>query len=340
MNDDKEFNHPAYLNIPLFILQDPKLDFFNKFLFGLFWSFSVSGKKHHKVSNPYLASLFGVNESYIGKRLKELESLKYIKRTIVKYKRVIEVTYLVYDHVDTGENGANLALAPPVGVPSTNIELPPPTGVPPSSCRSTLPPPTGVPDNILDIKSIKKQTPISPSGKKKGFGIDEMLADNPFNICESQLLDWIEVRKGKRAKLTSTAWEQAKSNLAKLEKAGLCPRTCFKTAVGNGWAGVEFRYFAQDIEAAKKTPVIRSVDDAQLREQLKQQAIEREQKEEVAKEREKKEAPAFMKQLKITHAERMAQQEAERLELGLSVTEYHEELIKRANQKRMSDNPV
>jgi hypothetical protein len=328
-DDDREFNHPAYLNIPLFILQDQKLDFFNKFLFGLFWSFSVSGKKHHKVSNPYLAALFGVNESYIGKRLKELEELKYIKRTIVKYKRVIEVTFLVYDHVDTGENGANIALVPPVGVPSTNIELPPPTGVPPSSCGSTLPPPTGVPDNILDNISIKKQTPISPKGVK--FGLEDILKDNPFNIPESVLTDWMVVRKNKRAAMTATAWKRTNDNLAKLHKAGLCPIDCFEKAVGNSWAGVEFRYFTQDIEATKKTPVIRSVDDAKLREELKQQAIAREKKEEEAKEREKSQAPKFMKQLKVTQAERMAKQEADRLKLGMSVTEYHDYITKKPN---------
>ncbi len=330
MNDDKEFNHPAYLNVPLFILQDEKLDFFNKLLFGLFWSFSVSGKKHHKVSNPYLASLFCVNESYIGKRLKELEELKYIKRTIVKYKRVIEVTHLVYEPVDTGENSPNIALAPTVGVPSTNIELPPPVGGPPSSCRRTLPPPVGVPDNIVDINSIKKQTPISPKGVK--FCLDDILQDNPFNIPETVLADWLLVRKNKRAAMTATAWKRTNDNLSKLFKAGLCPIDCFERAVGNSWAGVEYRYFSQDIEAAKKTPVVRSVDDAKLREELKQKAIAREKKEEEAKEREKSHAPQFMKQLKQSHSERMAQQEAERIKLNMTVTEYHEHLIKKPNK--------
>ena len=94
-----EYNHPLYVNTPYFVLQDKNLDFFNKYLFSLFWSFSVSGKKI-KMSNGYISSLFQIDIKHVGKRLKQLEDLGYIKRVTKNFKRVIEVLLRPYDDID------------------------------------------------------------------------------------------------------------------------------------------------------------------------------------------------------------------------------------------------
>lgn len=329
MKDDKEFHHPAYINIPYFVLKEKRLDLFNKLLFSFFWSFSVAGKKI-KASNDYLADLFGVTDKHIQNRIKMLEDLGFINRKMVKYKRVIEITHLVLTEVESDSGSPNLSLVPPTVGASTNNELPPTTvGV--SHQPQLVPAPTTVGTyNKAIPKKDNKITPISPSGKKSSFSLSQMLEDNPFNIPEAVLADWIEVRKGKRAKLTPTAWEQANKNLVKLKEAGLDPNECFVKAVGNGWAGVEFRYFKQDIEAL--TPRPNKYLTADEREAAKQKSLQLEMKAQLAKQQEIQASKGFKDIVAKakTKAERDAEYEAKRKAMNMTVQEYSAYVLKQA----------
>lgn len=89
---DNNFNLPSFVNVPLFVLQESKLDFFNKFLFSFFWNLSQSGKSIFE-SNEYIAALFCVTERHVRNRIKELEEMGFIKRVVFKNKRYIEVLY-------------------------------------------------------------------------------------------------------------------------------------------------------------------------------------------------------------------------------------------------------
>lgn len=193
-------------------------------------------------------------------------------------------------------------------------------------------------ERLTSLGKKEKDPPISPKGEKKElFSLKQMLEDNPHQIPESMISDWLEVRKSKRAKMTATAWKGTNSVLQNLRNSGLNPVECFESMVTSGWQGIKVSYFEKEIAATKKTPVIRPVDDKELREKLKQQAIEREQKEQEAKEREKKEAPGIMKNIKSTLAERMAQHEAAIRESGLSKDEYHAKIV---NKRRLPEDSV
>lgn len=118
---NKDFNHPAYINIPYFVIKETRLDLFNKLLFSFFWSFSVSGKKVI-ASNQYLSSLFEVSERYIQTRIKMLEDMNFIKRKTLKYRRVIEINHFVLTPIDT-EDSTTIELGRSTDHPSANIEL-------------------------------------------------------------------------------------------------------------------------------------------------------------------------------------------------------------------------
>ncbi len=327
---DKEFNHPAYINIPYFVLKEKRLDLFNKLLFSFLWSFSVAGKKI-KASNDYLADLFEVSDKHIQNRLKMLEDLGFIKRTLVKYKRVIEITHLVLTNIES--DSPNLSLVPPTVGASTNIELPPTTvGVQHQPQLVSAPTTVGTYNKAIPKVDTKAITPISPKRGKSGFGLSEMLLNNPYDLPQNLLEDWMAVRKGKRATMTATAWNNSLKNIETLGKQGLSPERVLAIAITNSWAGLEVRYFKDYVGESKNTPVIKAVDDKELREKLKQQAIEREKKEEEAKERDRQQSGAFMKQLKLSHGERMAQQEADRKSRGMTTHEYHEFITKGVNK--------
>lgn len=117
----------------------------------------------------------------------------------------------------------------------------------------------GVHENVTPIptsnstkdisKDISVNAPENVNEKKtktknKSFGIVEMKADNPHNIDEDVLSDWLEVRKEKRQKMTATAWKETNDTLAKIEKQlKISPLEAFKKMVTKSWASVELEYF-------------------------------------------------------------------------------------------------
>lgn len=210
-------------------------------------------------------------------------------------------------------------------------------------------PPTGeMNPHINKDKNLNKEKinnpPISPQGGNKSisFSLTEMLEDNPFNIPESVLSDWLQVRKAKKAKLTATAWLQANTNLRKLKEAGLSPLDCFLKAVANGWAGVEFRYFDRDIDALKSKPRFPNAEERAANEQKIREREIKAQAEKQAEIEASKGFKSLMDEAKVrkTRHEIHQEQEAERLKMGLSVTEYHAYVLEKARQGTMQKDPV
>lgn len=111
----------------------------------------------------------------------------------------------------------------------------------------------------LNKESKKDKTPISPLGKKDVFGLSQMLEENPFNIPEQMISDWLDVRKSKRAKMTETAWKGTNSVLHKLNQLGLNPVECFESMVASGWQGIKVSYFEKEISALKQKQPLKYV---------------------------------------------------------------------------------
>jgi hypothetical protein len=76
------------------------------------------------------------------------------------------------------------------------------------------------------------------------FGVIELQANNPHDISEPMLTDWLEVRKAKKNKVTSTAWNKINRTLTAIHKElGINPIEAFETMVASGWQSLEIKYF-------------------------------------------------------------------------------------------------
>ena len=103
--------------------------------------------------------------------------------------------------------------------------------------------------NSLDSVNGKK-----PKTKKTDFGIEDMLADNPHNIDEEVLSDWIDVRKTKKNKVTATAWNSVNKTLVIIQKKiGIKPHDAFETMVASGWQSLKLEYFLNSNGTAATT---------------------------------------------------------------------------------------
>jgi hypothetical protein len=102
--------------------------------------------------------------------------------------------------------------------------------------------------------SVQKGTPI-PTNKptkrkninklisKRNFSLEDMLANNPFELEESLLKDWVVIREGKKAVITKTAWTKILSELQKCVDKGKDPKECFVIAVTAGWRSIKAEWF-------------------------------------------------------------------------------------------------
>lgn len=102
-------------------------------------------------------------------------------------------------------------------------------------------------ENDKEDDSLSKQTIPSKSSKIRStdsFDLSKLMADNPHDISEQMLLDWLEVRKTKKNKVTKTAWTRINRTLILIEKeVGVSPKVAFETMVANAWQSLEVSYF-------------------------------------------------------------------------------------------------
>jgi hypothetical protein len=112
---------------------------------------------------------------------------------------------------------------------------------------TTIPTSNTTKDNISkDILGNQLEDEIKQTSKpKKGtFGVKELKEDNPHDIPESMLSDWLEVRNVKKNKVTATAWNKINKTLSVIEqKLNIKPHEAFETMVTRAWQSLELEYF-------------------------------------------------------------------------------------------------
>ncbi len=107
----------------------------------------------------------------------------------------------------------------------------------------------GTSDEVADdekksLSVIPPREPKKPKPKKESFDLEKLLEDNPHCIAEQMLMDWLEVRKNKRNKVTQTAWNKINRTLSLIEQeTKIKAQDAFETMVTGGWQSLELKYF-------------------------------------------------------------------------------------------------
>lgn len=90
-----------------------------------------------------------------------------------------------------------------------------------------------------EITSSPEQTAqVQPKAERKApFGMVQLLADNPHQVPEQLLADWLAQRKAKKAAVTTTVWSTVNAELAKCATNGIDATTAITEALAAGWQG-------------------------------------------------------------------------------------------------------
>lgn len=125
--------------------------------------------------------------------------------------------------------------------------------VPPTPASDAGHPGTTCPQNR---KGTVKEPPFSaqpgktPGSVKLGFGLTDLLADNPHGASEQVLADWLTCRKRMRAAVTSTVWDRVNTELGLCVEAGISADDALAEAQEAGWRGFKCEWVLNRMERA------------------------------------------------------------------------------------------
>ncbi|HEX4045432.1 MAG TPA: hypothetical protein VHZ76_07200 [Gammaproteobacteria bacterium] len=131
------------------------------------------------------------------------------------------------------------------------------------SPQMETPIPTNKPtkDISKDISGFSEEKSCSSSILPKEEKILKMmLEDNPHEIEEEILSDWITVRKAKRAPITRTAWKNIMKELDRCLRHGLKPKDCFVAMVTSGWQSLNMDWFLNEEKPKNGKPSLNDLD--------------------------------------------------------------------------------
>jgi len=113
----------------------------------------------------------------------------------------------------------------------------------------------------LSSKEINPPQPKPEPAKvdrKAPFGMTQLLADNPHNVPEQLLADWLTQRKAKRAAVTATVWSTVNTELTKCAEAGITADDAITEALNSGWQGFKASWVIKRIAESALAPASRS----------------------------------------------------------------------------------
>ena len=94
--------------------------------------------------------------------------------------------------------------------------------------------------------------------RKTPFGMAQLLADNPHNVPEQLLADWLTQRKAKRAAVTATVWSTVNTELGKCAEAGITAEDAITEALNSGWQGFKASWVIKRLAESAPAPATQS----------------------------------------------------------------------------------
>ena len=100
-------------------------------------------------------------------------------------------------------------------------------------------------------------TPAAAKPKRQAravFGKPQILADNPHQVPEQLITDWLALRKTKRATVSRTVWNSLNAELTKCAALGITAVDAMTEALTAGWQGFKADWIANRLTQAGRAP--------------------------------------------------------------------------------------
>ena len=234
--------HISAIYFPNWLSQVPisKLSMNAKVIYGRLcqWA-NTSGRTDR--STLQLCEELGMTKSPVDRALKELRTVGLIGTYQVEKGGVNHFEFYEHEWM-TEQISRNLTYSDPT-----------PKQVLPHTSKGVTPTPKWVSlkyininNNINNKGATSNEVCKSPKNKCNSLTVDDLLNDNPHALEKELIEDWIKVRKGKRAIITTTAWRVINLNLTKIKNIfDILPSEAFTRMVASGWLSLKVEYFEE-----------------------------------------------------------------------------------------------
>lgn len=278
------------------------------------------------LSNPEISKRTGLKITQVKEAIAYFEKNRELERVQIGLKR-----YLIQPLKVVEIPGLELVPKEVAGKPATCTNVTQVAGEPAEGGRQTGLQVAGKP--ATEIKNLNKEIK-KPINKGISFSLEEALADNPHNLSIEILEEWNTIRiKKHKSPLTARAWKRTNNVLSELISKGLKLSELIDRMLAAEWRGIEVSYFEKEIKALNPTPKkFPTADEREANEQkIRQREKEAEERKKAELEAAKNSNGLFEEIKKRSRAELNLEYEAKRAALGMTRMEYHEYLIKNAN---------
>jgi phage replication O-like protein O len=89
--------------------------------------------------------------------------------------------------------------------------------------------------------------------RKTPFGMVQMRGSNPHQVPDQLLVDWLALRKTKRATVSVTVWDALNAELAKCAALGITATDAMTEALSAGWQGFKADWIANRLAQAGRS---------------------------------------------------------------------------------------
>lgn len=205
LNNNAQFNLPAYLHIPFFLYRDNRLEKSALLIAAFFYSLHTAGRSIN-ASKDYLCELAGIGKSQYFCILNQLESFGYIKRTGFTNRKKMQWVYSPNSEIIVDESDTS----PVYRTPVEKLDTSPVDRT--KLVRSTGLNLSGRPDTYTkeDTKDYKKLTTVNPTPSSSSFFSEkqkeELLShkikddDRPDELFLAHCTFHVEQQKGEHSK--------------------------------------------------------------------------------------------------------------------------------------------
>jgi biotin operon repressor len=211
--------------IPIEIWEDKNLNWNEKILFLEIDSYTTKDKDCY-ISNEYISKLLHINETSANKILSSLIQKGYVIKTSFDGRhRFVKSALSISTRQGCDKSQGRV-------VDSDNIP------------------------NIDNNKNNKKESTKVDKKEDNKFDFKKSLLD--MGVEEQVVLDWLAVRKNKKASNTETVLKSLKKQI---ELTNASPNECIKMAAENSWQGFKAKWYLNEINSIGSPSNVAATND-------------------------------------------------------------------------------
>jgi phage replication O-like protein O len=195
-----------------------------------------------RIAASYIAQMSGIHREDVSRAICELIRQRVVYRTGGSRSPIgfAPVNEWAIDSKNT--RSGKSSIAPQCGVFTTsNVAF-----LPHNKDRNT---------NTTSDEVVGTPAPVKAKRERKpAFGKLQILANNPHQVPDQLIADWLALRKTKRAPVSRTVWDSLNAELTKCAELGITAVEAMTEALAAGWQGFKADWIANRLTQAGRTP--------------------------------------------------------------------------------------